>query len=806
MIYPENFEKKIGFDTIKSLLSENCISNLGKDYVSKIKFSSNSKLLGRMHHQISEFRNIIDFDKTFPVSGYLDLRPELYRLKTKGSYLTVEGVLNLKKSLSVIREILNFFEKSENYKYVELKALTYIFTFPDEVFEEAKRIINDKGKIYDNASTKLAAIRINIGNKQRKIITETNKAFQTAKKNGYLAGDEITIRNGRAVIPVKATHKRAIKGFIHDESSSGQTVFIEPVTSFETNNEIIELENEERREIIRILTNYSDILRPDIANILNAYRFLGLIDFIRAKALLSKRLNASSPIIITNKRELILKKAIHPLLYLAHKKLGKEVIPLNLLLDENHRILIISGPNAGGKSVCLKTLGLLQYMFQCGLQIPASPNSELPLFDNLFIDIGDEQSLENDLSTYTSNLLNMKFFIKSANSKTLILIDEFGTGTEPQLGAAIAEATLEQLSHKMAYGLITTHYTNLKLAADKIPGLINGAMLFDTEKLKPLYIMKIGKPGSSFAFEIAKQIGFPANVLNSARKKSGGKHLYFDKMLQQIETDKIDIAAKRNELITKEIDLNALQEKYNKLLTKLKKEQKEIVRQAKIEALEILKQSNKDIEKTIKEIIEAKANKGKTKSLRLLLETKKTELEKQISTPDTSLTPKSDINFKKITDTKKYIVKPGDYVTIEEMDVIGKVLYVEGNEVLINVNDVKLNISLSKVNKTDKKPKTQTKLLSKSDITNDINNKISHFKLTIDLRGKRAEEALELLTRYIDDAILLNIKKVNILHGKGYGILREIIRNYLGTISEIKNFSDAPVEHGGAGITHVTFK
>ena len=800
MIYPDNFESKIGFDTIRNLLSGACLSILGNEYVNKIKPSSNINTIKRLHKQITEFRQIIDFGKPFPVSNYFDLRPALNRLKTDGTYITVEELFNLKSSLETIGNIISYINNSETEQYTELKNLVN-FSFPENVPARASSIIDEKGEIKDNASAELAAIRAKISNKQRQVVAETRKAFSAAKKNGYLPeGAEITIRNGRTVIPVKASDKRALKGFIHDESSSGQTVFIEPVSSFEINNQIVELENEERREIIKILTSFSDDIRPVIYDLLNAYRFLGIIDFIRAKAVVALKFNASSPTINT-KGEISLTEAYHPLLLISHKKLNKEVVPLNLTLNKENRILIISGPNAGGKSVCMKTFGLLQYMFQCGLQIPASPNTQLTVFDNIFLDIGDEQSLENDLSTYSSHLLNMKFFLKNANSKTLILIDEFGTGTEPNLGAAIAEATLEQLASKGTYGIITTHYTNLKLAADRIKGLINGAMLFDTEKMQPLYKLKTGKPGSSFAFEIAGKIGFPVDVLNRARKKSGGKHLVFDKQLQQLETDKLSIEEKEKKLELKESEISTLTKKYNQLLAKLEKEKKEIIKNAKIEALEILEKSNREIEKTIKEIKEAKADKSKTKLLRNRLEKKKSDLEKELAD---NFDLKNE-NAKKEKGENNDFAE-GDFVEIKDMDVIGEVIRIENREVAVNVNNVILNISAEKLTKTDKKPKQRVKKSAANSIVNELNEKAANFHLTLDLRGKRGDEAMEILIRYIDDAILLNIKEISILHGKGYGILRQLIRDYLDTIPQIKWYGDARIEHGGAGITKVIFK
>ena len=610
---------------------------------------------------------------------------------------------------------------------------------------------------------------------------------------------------------MKAADKRALKGIIHDESATGQTVFIEPVSSFEVSNEILELESEERREIVRVLIRFSDVLRPYLEPLAEAYRVLGLLDFIRAKALFSKKIGAVRPVI--SKNHFHLKKGIHPLLYLSHKASGKTVVPLEMELEWENRILLISGPNAGGKSVCLMTVGLLQYMLQCGLPVSVSPDSEFRIFDRIFIDIGDEQSLENDLSTYSSHLLNMKFFLQHANSKSLILIDEFGTGTEPQLGAAIAEAALEQLVHKHTFGVITTHYTSLKLAIERLEGTINGAMLFDVKELKPLYRLKIGKPGSSFAFEIARKIGFPQDVLNRAKKKSGGKHLRFDTQLQQLEADKLSIVQKQKEISVSDEQLSQLIEKYKHLSEQLEAEKKQIIRQAKEEAFEIVQQSNREIENTIRQIKEAQADKEKTKQLRQQLNESKEKLEKSLKSQpgiEKKKKPKkkksTEIIHESIDIFPAEPLKPGDFVEVKESGVVGELLAVEGKESFVSVNNIRLKVSTDKLLKINKKPKNRTVKRSYSGIMQEINQKASQFELTLDLRGKRADEAMELLTRYIDDALLLSIKEVSILHGKGYGILREIIRGYLPSVNEVERFGDAPVELGGAGITKVRFR
>jgi len=814
-MYPANFEEKIDFDQIRDAVTQACLSEMGRQYVSSMRFSSNAVVIKKMLEQSMEFVQLLETGKTFPTQHFIDCRSELSRLKTQGSYIEQQALFDLKSSLSTLELIIAFFHASEDKQYPRLKALTAELRFPGEILRAATAIIDEKGNIRDNASSQLMEIRQMIVSKQRQVMREVRKAFNTAKQSGWLPDQaEITIRNGRAVIPVKASDKRALQGFIHDESATGQTVFIEPMASAEVNNEIVELENKERREIIKILSNFTELLRPYLEELLAAYRYLGIIDFIRAKALFSIKIHANQPF-IRHEKVYRLKKAFHPLLFLSHSHAGKEIVPLDLELDENNRILIISGPNAGGKSVCLKTAGMLQYMLQCGMPIPASPDSEFRIFEHLFIDIGDEQSLENDLSTYSSHLLNMKYFLRHSNTKSLVLIDEFGTGTEPQLGGAIAEATLEHLVQKGTFGVITTHYTNLKLAAERMSGLINGAMLFDVKELKPLYQLKIGKPGSSFAFEIARKIGFPNEVLNRARKKTGGKHLRFDSQLQQLEADKLSATKKEKEIRESEDRLLTMTTQYRQLKEDLEKQKKQIIREAREEALEIINNSNRDIEKTIREIREAQANKEVTKHIRKQLETNKLQLEQELKPIPKRQKPKTEKKeVPKPKTTEPELVEdllpgdilPGDMVQLKDSDIIGKLLAVEGENSFVNVNDVRLKIATSKILKTNNKPKQVLRKTNYSGIMQDINKKAAQFKLSIDLRGKRAEEAMEELTKYIDDALLLSTKNVSILHGKGYGILREIIREYLGSVKEIERYGDAPIEMGGAGITMVTFK
>jgi DNA mismatch repair protein MutS2 len=519
VIYPKNFETKTGFDKVRQMIRDNCLSPVGVQHAENLPFTTDATLIRQQLNQTEEFRQLMLEEPGFPSQDYFDLTYELHRIKIEGTYIEQENLFDLKSSLITISDILQFFKKSDPQKFPNLISLSSEIFVDKMIVSSIEGIIDNKGNIKNNASAKLAEIRKSLSKEQASVDRKMRKAMSEAKRAGWTKDDtEVTIREGRPVIPVAAAHKRAIKGLIHDESATGQTVYIEPVEVFEIHNKIRELESAERREIINILKNFSGFVRPEIPNLIEAYKFLGMIDFIRAKASFALKINALKPK-IADQPLVRWNKAVHPLLYLSHKKQNRPVVPLNIQLDNERRILVISGPNAGGKSVCLTTVGLLQYMLQCGLLIPVKDDSMTGIFQNLFIDIGDEQSLENDLSTYSSHLLNMKHFVIHSNANTLFLIDEFGTGTEPQLGGAIAESVLEKLNSNKAFGVVTTHYSNLKLMSKEGNGIVNGAMLFDTKAMQPLFSLKIGKPGSSFAFEIARKIGFPKEVLKNAEKK-----------------------------------------------------------------------------------------------------------------------------------------------------------------------------------------------------------------------------------------------------------------------------------------------
>ncbi len=807
MIYPRNFESKIGFDIIRQKLTDLCMSSLGENYVEKIRFLNNADLIERLLNQVNEFKEIISFGQGFPAQDYFDVTPELRRIKIPGTVIELEALFDLKSSLITIFEIIKYFKKTEEEQYPELKKLVAEVQLDASILKKIDTIVDDKGKIKDSASPELKEIRGSLIRKHASIDQQISKALKYAKSEGWTERDvEPTFRNNRLVIPVSATHKRKLKGFIHDESATGQTVYIEPAEIFDTNNEIRELENAERREIIKILTRFTDFIRPTLDDLFGAYRMLGQIDFIRAKARFALQIEANRPILF-DKPFLNWVNSRHPLLFLSFKEQKREVVPLNLKLDAKERILIVSGPNAGGKSVCLKTVGLNQYMLQCGMLPAMDEISEAGIFEKIFLDIGDEQSLENDLSTYSSHLLNIKHFVTQSDEKTLFLIDEFGTGTEPQLGGAIAEASLEKINEKGAFGVITTHYANLKLLADTHEAIINGAMLFDTKEIKPLYQLKVGKPGSSFAFEIAKNIGFPKAILKSATEKTGTTQLDFDKQLQQLEVDKQEILKKEEQLKVADEFLQEITKKYEELLVKTEATKDEIITKAKTEAREILDGSNKLIERTIKEIKEAKADKEKTRKLREDIKIKTEEIKAKPKSNKPKV--KEPFSAKASESKEDGKIRVGDLAKVIGQDTVGEVVEISGKDVLLSFNSIQFRTQLRKLEKVSRKQARKETRRSSSGykhIINEINDKMARFDLSIDVRGKRAEEALTEVRNYIDEAILLNVKEVNILHGKGDGILRNVIREYLASVQEIKSYKNQHIEFGGDGITVVNFR
>ena len=635
MIYPQNFEQKIGFDSIRHLLKEKCLSTLGQERVDEMNFSESFKDINEWLEQVMEFMRIIQEEDSFPDQYFFDVRPSLKRIRVEGMYLDEQELFDLRRSLETIRDIIHFLtltsndeeQEKENSPYPALQKLAGdIIVFP-QLITRINNILDKFGKIKDNASSELLRIRRELASTAGSISRSLNAILRNAQAEGYVDKDVTpTMRDGRLVIPVAPGLKRKIKGIVHDESSTGKTVFIEPAEVVEANNRIRELEGEERREIIRILTDFSIIIRPQVPAILQSYEFLAEIDFIRAKAHFSIQTNATKPS-LEDKQILDWTMAIHPLLQLSLAKHNKKVVPLDIELTKNQRILIISGPNAGGKSVCLKTVGLLQYMLQCGMPVPMHERSHAGLFGSIFIDIGDEQSIEDDLSTYSSHLTNMKTMMKSCNERSLILIDEFGGGTEPQIGGAIAEAVLKRFNEKGTFGVITTHYQNLKHFAEDHEGVVNGAMLYDRHLMQALFQLQIGNPGSSFAVEIARKIGLPEEVIADASEIVGSEYINADKYLQDIVRDKRYWETKRQNIRKREKQMEETIAKYEEELQELEKSRKEILRKAKEDAERLIQESNARIENTIRIIKEAQADKERTQSARQELTDFKNQIE-----------------------------------------------------------------------------------------------------------------------------------------------------------------------------------
>ncbi|MFR9166674.1 MAG: endonuclease MutS2 [Dysgonomonas sp.] len=819
MIYPDNFEIKIGFDKIRQLLTEKCLSPLGKEYVDNITFSSDYGIIQENLSQTEEFVRILQEEDNFPTSHYFDVRPSLKNIHIEGTWLDENALFDLRRSLQTISEIISFLNKEdeENTPYPHLKKLAGdVLTFP-QLIQKIDSILDKYGRVKDNASTELSRIRRELIQTTSSISKTLNAILRSAQTDGLVDKDTApTMRDGRLVIPVAPAFKRKLKGIVHDESASGKTVFIEPAEVVEANNRIRELENEEKREIVKILTAFTDFLRPLVTDILQSYEFLGLIDFIRAKARFSQDIEAIKPT-LEDKQQAIWERAKHPLLYLSHKKQHKEIVPLEIFLDDQNRILIISGPNAGGKSVCLKTVGLLQYMVQCGLLIPVYETSKVGIFKDIFIDIGDEQSIENDLSTYSSHLTNMKFFVRNCNPKSLLLIDEFGGGTEPQIGGAIAESLLKRFNENKTYGIITTHYQNLKHFANEHEGVVNGAMLYDRHLMQPLFKLSIGNPGSSFAIEIARKIGLPEEVIADASEIVGSDYINMDKYLQDIVRDKRYWETKRQNIRLKEKRLEEITQNYETDLVSIEKQRKEIIRQAKEEAEKLLSETNARIENTIRSIREAQADKEKTKQARQQLAEFKISLESQDNADDKisrklqKLKERDEKKSKKNKASKEEklsdAISIGDSVRIKGQTSVGEVLDIQGKNATVAFGMLKTSTktdALEKVSKNQIKRETQK---SSNTITRDmISEKRLHFKQDIDVRGMRGEEALQAVMYFIDDAIQVGMPRVRILHGTGTGILRQLIRDYLRTVNGIQDFQDEHVQFGGAGITVVDLK
>ncbi len=811
--YPDNFEEKTGFDRIREMLLGFCYSPLGEKEVHRIRFDTAHDRIICLLHQAEEFRQILLSGDSFPGANYYDPAEVFGYLRPADTFAEPETLLDLKLSLETIISVMAFLARTREdgtLKYPWLARHSKDLLIDRSLPATINALIDEHATVRTSASPALAEIRKAKQDLENKALQRINNILNEGKAQGWIKKDvELALRNGRQVIPVAVAFKRKIRGFVHDHSSTGQTAFLEPEEVFELNNRVRELDVAERQEIIRLLKSFADGLRPLIPDLQKGYGMLGHMDAIRAKATLALEMDAMMPQ-LKDEPQIAWVNARHPLLTLSYKKQKKHVEPLTIELNHENRILVISGPNAGGKSVCLKTCGLVQYMLQCGLLVPMDNYSLAGIFHGLFIDIGDEQSLENDLSTYSSHLLNMKHLLEHGHERTLFLIDEFGAGTEPRIGGAIAEAILEKVHTKGAIGVVTTHYANLKLMAGKHEGMLNGSMLFDSKQMKPLYKLKTGVPGSSFAFEIARSIGLPGAILERAGTMAGDQDLDFDIQLQDLEVKKAELEAKEKQLRHADDFLAEMIDKYEKQRDALQHRKDEILLEARREAKDILAGTNKMIENTIREIKEAQAEKERTREARReLKEFSEGQEEKLAKMPPVHPQKKGKKKKKQASPAAEIDPTPigvGDTVKVKGQETPGEVAAVSGKKAMVVFGSVQLRIALDelvKLKKSDLQPGGGRS--SASRMSFDINARAAAFKPDIDLRSARVDEALQQLQTHIDDAWLLGVPQIRILHGKGDGVLRPAIRNFLKEIPHVSRLRDEHPDRGGAGITVVDF-
>lgn len=815
MIYPKDFENKIGFSPIRSLLKEKCETEMGKVLVDRMDFLNDWHDLKKELGKTDEMKNLLESGLSLPQFSFYNIPLWLAETRAPGSYLSSEQLHKASLTFRTMKEMSIFFCNEENIstRYAYLKSEFKDLPVFDSLEKEISNAIDKEAQVKDNASPELFEIRRNLESLSKSMHNIMRRVMDNFINQGLIDKETSpSLREGRLVIPVNSSNKRGISGIIHDTSSTGKTVFIEPSEVVEAGNRIRELKKEEELEIIKILTYLTDSLRPHFEEIKKGCSLLSRYDFIKAKANIALETDGELPV-LEKYPEIDWYHAVHPGLFLTLKSQGREVVAMNINLNEKNRILIISGPNAGGKSVSLKTVGTVQYMMQCGMLPTLYSNSHMGIFDNIFIDIGDEQSMENDLSTYSSHLANMKFFLQKANKKTLILADEMGSGTEPQIGAALSQSILEELGNSGCFGVITTHYQNLKIFAEHQEGFVNGAMLYDRQHFRPTFQLSIGDPGSSFAMEIAKNIGIPLKVIDKAKEIVGTEYVDAEKFTLDIQRDKRYWKNKRLEIKEKENRLNRILEEYEKKADDLKQQRANIIKEAKQEAKEILKGANSQIERSIHEIRKSQAEKEKSKEIRRELEEYKKSIEEENSTdkiPDVlrPLKHKSR-NKKKETSLnsnyqENYILKIGDYVKMADSSMAGKIISIKGNKAEVAFGNLRTKLDLEKLMPAkEPKPVVAKNYIGNTGTSSDAESRDRqlNFKTDIDIRGFRAEEALQAITYFLDDAIQFNAKRVRILHGTGHGILRSLIREQLKSNSSIKDFHDEDVRFGGAGIT-----
>ncbi|MBQ6190667.1 MAG: Smr/MutS family protein [Bacteroidaceae bacterium] len=846
-----SLEEKIGFNEIRALLHGYCLSPLGHERVDAMQFLAEHEAVTTLHQQLAELSYIIQTSTELPEQDFFDLREETHRIRIEGTYLeeqTVGELLRVLRTLHGWEAIVRQHDEERNsvVLYPALEKLAEgVFTFTT-ITRRLEQMLDKFGRIKDEASRELLSIRHELRRAEGSVSRTLTSILKAAQAEGLVEKDVTpAMRDGRLVIPVAPALKRRIKGIIHDESATGKTVFIEPAEVVEANNRIRELEAEEKRELIRILREFTEQLRPNIKELLRGFEFLADIEFLIAKHHFTKAIGALSPEIYSTPL-IDWFDARHPLLEAKLRKQGSKIVPLSIALNKRQRILIISGPNAGGKSVCLKTVGLLQYMLQCGLPVPMADGSRAGIFEKIFIDIGDEQSIEDDLSTYSSHLLNMKRMMAGCTPSSLLLIDEFGGGTEPTIGGAIAEAVLKRFVEKGAFGVITTHYQNLKHFAEDTPGVVNGAMLYDRQKMAALFQLQIGNPGSSFAVEIARKIGIPEDVIADATELVGREYVNADKYLLDITRDKRYWEGKRQTIHSQEKQMVQTIEQYEKEIEELRGKRKEIIREAKAEADKIIAAANAQIENTIREIKEAQADKERTRSARQQLQTFREEVgqmsqeeldayvekkrkqieerrkrhaerqkEKQKTLSNSPL--KGENSSQKVSSIKGDLegsaLAVGDTVRIKGQTSVGTITAIEGKQATVTFGVMRTIVDLKRLEKASPIPSqgggngeaTQTVVISRQ-TQDSIRQKHLDFKQDIDVRGMRADEALQAVTYFIDDALLVNASRVRILHGTGTGALRQVIRQYLNTVPGVVSAHDEHVQFGGAGITVVEFR
>lgn len=788
MIYPQNSLEKLGFEEIRKSVKAYCISEMGIDMVDKIRFITNYDQIIKFLRQTNEFKTILETDEALPIQSFYDIKKLSDKAKIEGTFLSEEEFFQVYSSLQTAFAVIKYFGDREG-EYPNLEALFEHLPIEKNILREIEKVIDVKGKIKNNASRLLSDIIDAIVKAEQDARKKIDQIYKNAQSNNWVADGSLTVRDGRLCIPILAENKRKLKGFIHDESATGQTVYIEPEEVFNLNNLVRDLEFEKRREIIRILTELTDKLRPHVPILYSYHGFLTKLDFVRAKALFAIDIDANMPVLL-NEPKLRLVNAKHPLLVMAHKESKKAVIPLNMHLDSNTRILLVSGPNAGGKSVAMKTVGLLQIMVQAGLLVPVGEESEFGVLKQIFADIGDDQSIESDLSTYSAHLSKMKYFTEQANGKTLVLIDEFGTGTDPQFGGPIAEAVLELINKKRALGVITTHYSNLKIFANHTEGLENASMIFDNVNLKPLYILEMGKPGSSYAFEIAQKIGLSKTLIDLAKSKINIEQQKVDSLLLDLERDKKEIYDKKKYIEREKKNVEALLAENKKLKDYFEENKRNILKQAKLEAQQIIKNANKLVENTISDIKLAKADKEKTKKLRenLSIELKKHEIKTEKS---------------KTTKPEQREITVGDWVKMLDSGNVAKVIEVSKENLIVAFGELR---SVVKKNKVEKIEQTEVPKDIRKASSISHTQSASEFVSEIDVRGMRGEDALHKIEQLLDRAIMFSMGSFKIIHGKGDGILRKLIRNYLKKYSEVDRLEDEHADRGGDGITYVYLK